>query len=121
MSAEISVALAMVARKGGTVAGLDLGRIAVTWTGNNALHNRQTVGTSEEALVLGDCGAGGFLILVNRAASNYVKIRPASGAADLIRLRAGEGACFRLDAGATAPFVIADTAPCELEYVLLED
>lgn len=121
MASEISVALAMVARKGGTVAGLDLGKISITWTGNNTLHNRQTVGTTEEALVLGDCGAGGWLILVNRDAANYVKVRPATGVADLVRLRAGEGACFRLDAGATAPFVIANTAPCELEYVLLED
>lgn len=121
MSAEIQVSLSLVARKGGTLAGLDLGALSITWTGNNSLHNRQTVGTVEEALVLGDCGAGGFLIMVNRSASNYVKVRPSSGVADLVRLRAGEGACFRLDAGATAPFVIADTAACELEYVLLED
>lgn len=120
MSAEIAVTMALVARKSGTVAGLDMGRISVTWTGNNALHNRQTVGTTEEALVLGDCGAGGYFIVVNRDASNYVRIRPATGATDLVRLRAGEAACFRLDAGATAPFVIADTAPCEIEYVLLE-
>lgn len=120
MASEIVVTQALVARKGGTVVGLDLGQVSITWTGNNFLQNRQTVGTTEEALVLGDCGAGGWVIMVNRDATNYVKVRAATGAADLVRVRAGEGALFRLDAGATAPFVIADTAPCELEYVLLE-
>ena len=120
MASEISVALAMVARKGGTVAGLDLGKISITWTGNNALHNRQTVGTAEEALVLGDCGAGGLLIAVNRDGTNYIRIRGASGQTPLVRCRPGEPAFFRVDAGAV-PTVQADTAACELEYVLLED
>jgi len=121
MSAEIKVTMALVARKGGSNPGLDMGTFSVTWAGNNHLHNRQNVGITEEALVLGDCGTGGYLIMVNRDATNYVTVRAATGATGLVRLKAGEGACFRLDAAATAPFVIANTAAVEVEYVLLED
>lgn len=120
MAAEIKVSISLVARKGGTVAGLDAGTISVTMTGSNILQNRQTVGTSEEALLLGDVPAGGWFIGINRDSSNYIRIRGASGQTPLARCRFGEPACFRIDAGAT-PTVQADTANCELEYVLVED
>lgn len=121
MASEITVELALSFRKGSSQEGVDPGPISVTMTGTNFLRNRQTVGTSEEALLLGDVPAGGWVFMVNRDSSNYVRVKAATGATALIRLRAGEAACFRLDAGATAPFVQADTSAVELEYLLIED
>jgi len=85
------------------------------------LHKVASIGTSEEALDLGDCGTGGWFMAKNLDDTNFVSIRQGTGASDLIRLRAGEVCLFRLDADATAPYIIADTASVDVEYLLLED
>lgn len=119
MADEIRVSVKFSFDKGGTEIVVNLSDL-VTVTGNNCLHNRQTVGTTEEALLLGDAGTGGYLVAVNRDATNFVELRSGTGATDVVRLRAGELACFRVSPDATAPFVIADTAAVELEYWLIE-
>jgi hypothetical protein len=119
VSAEIQVTMALAVRKGGTMDGIDLGRFAITMTGGNILRNRQTVGTSEEALVLGDCGSGGWIIMVNHGPTNYVQVRGLSGQTPLVRMPVNEPWCGRLDATAV-PTVQANTAACEVEYLLLE-
>ena len=87
-------------------------------TGTNHIRNRQTIGTTEEAILMGDVAVGGYAIFVNRDATNFVSIRPGAGTANLIKIPAGEQAGpFRL---AVAPFAIADTAAVELEYVLID-
>ena len=78
----------------------------------------QTVGTSEEALELGDIATGGYCLLINRDATNYVSVRAGTGAANLIKLKAGEAALFRCEAA--APYVIANTAACLVEVLLIE-
>jgi hypothetical protein len=100
---------------------VDLGTLEISVAGTNSLHHRQTVGTSEEAITLGDVAAGGYVLAVNRDATNYVKLRPGTGIADLIRIGPGECALFRLDDDATAPYAIADTGSCEVEFVLIDD
>jgi len=94
--------------------------LSVDMAGTIAIHNIQTVGTSEEALLLGDAGAGGWFFGINRDATNWVAIRSATGVTDLCKLLAGEFALFRLHGDASAPFVIADTSSCSLEYWLLK-
>ena len=94
-------------------------QISITVAGTRYLANRQSVGTTEEALELGDLSTGGYLIGVNRDATNYMEIRSGTGATDLIRLNAGEVCCFRVSGDATAPYVIANTAAVEFEYLLL--
>jgi hypothetical protein len=55
-------------------------------------------------------------------ATNYVSIRPATGAANAVELKAGEfSGPFRLARTATAPFAIANTASVSLEYWIFED
>src|SRR3990167_4168263 len=93
--------------------------IQSTVTGSRFLVMRQAVGTSEEALELGDISTGGYCVMFNRDATNFVSIRPATGAANTIRINPGEFAVFRFGSGATAPFAIADTAAVDVEYFLL--
>lgn len=95
-----------------------LGPITRDVTGTNAVSNVQVVGTSEEALVIGDIGTPGYMICKNLDATNFVEIRPGTGTADAIKLKPGDIACFRC---AAAPWAIADTAPVELEYTIIED
>ncbi len=78
----------------------------------------QNVGTSEEALDMGNVTSPGWAYFRNLDASNFVEIRPATGETDLVRLLAGESCCFRFIA--TAPFVLADTGNVDLEYLIVE-
>ena len=120
MANEITLKASLKFEKDSTNETLDAGTVQITVSGSQMLKHRQSVGTSEEAITLGDISAGGYVMAINRDSTNFVKIRSGTGATDLIRLKAGEVALFRLDTGATAPFAIADTAACEVEFFLIE-
>lgn len=93
--------------------------ITVTVAGTRFVQHRQAVGTSEEALELGDIATGGYAFFFNRDTTNYVSIRQATGGTNLIRINAGEWAAFRFDTASAAPFAIANTASVELECLIL--
>jgi hypothetical protein len=95
--------------------------LTVTVTGGNAIRHVQSVGTSEEAIVLGDVTPGGWCFVENLDATNFVEIRSGTGATDLIRLKAGEFALFRMSADASAPYAIADSSSCDVLFLLMED
>lgn len=122
MADELTVAATLTVTKSPSpTVSLSSGSISVTVSGSRFVKNIQNVDTSEEALQLGDLsGVLGWCLMINRDTSNYVRVRAASAAADLIRMEAGEPALFRLDPAIT-PYVIADTAACDLEYVIVED
>jgi len=76
-----------------------------------------SVGTSEEAIPLGEVTSLGWAVFKNLDTTNYVELRSASGAAnDIIKLKAGEGCAFRFGSDVTAPYLIANTAACQVEY-----
>jgi hypothetical protein len=87
-------------------------------TGSRFTHQVQTIGTSEEALVMGDLASAGWCFVFNHDDENFVEIRAGSGAADLVKVPPESPGLFYL-ASAT-PYAIADTANCELEYLILE-
>lgn len=92
----------------------------VSITTKKFIHAKQSIGTSEEAIDLGELTAPlGWAIFINRDSTNYLEIRSGSGAAnDVIRLNAGEFALFRFGSDVTAPYAIANTAACQLEYAI---
>lgn len=93
--------------------------VLVDVAGQNYIQNIQSIGTTQEAILLGDVASPGYAIFENLDPTNYVTIRPASGAADMIRLNPGEVAGpFRL--AASAPFAIANTAAIRLRYLIIE-
>ena len=121
MSNEITVSFSLAVSKGGTSESLALAETLFSMTGTNMTRFRQEIGITEEAITMCvDIGTPGWFAAINRDATNFIEIRAGTGAADLVRLNAGEGCCFRLAADATAPFAIADTAACELEVLLIE-
>lgn len=120
MADELTLKASLSFTKGSTTVSLSLPATTFDVSGSNALHNRQVIGTTEEAILLGDAAAGGYFFGINRDATNYIEIRPATGAADLIRLEPGDLCLFRLTDDATAPYAIANTASCELEYVIVD-
>ena len=80
----------------------------------------QAIGTSEEAIVLGDVSSPGWAYFENLDSANFVEIRPNTGVADMLKLKAGEVAVCRL-ASDSVPYAIADTAAVNLEYLIIED
>lgn len=92
---------------------------SVDVSGDKYVSNVQEIGTSEEALEVGDVATAGWMWGRNLDSTNFIKLRMGSGAADLVKVKAGEPFLFRL-AGNT-PYAIADTAACDLEYTIVED
>lgn len=87
-------------------------------------HTVQSVGTSEEAIALGDLltlGTLGYAFFRNLDATNYVSIRAGTGETSLIRLQPGEWCVFPFDGAATAPYAIANTAAVNLEVCIFGD
>lgn len=119
MANEITISVSIAVSKNGLSEDLAFTGNLVTLTGSNWMKNIQSVGTSEEAILLGDVGTPGFMIVKNLDATNFVSIRSGTGAANTVKIKAGEVALFRHSG--SAPFAIADTGACRIQYLLLEN
>lgn len=100
----------------------DLSRVGIQFdmTGLDFVQLTQNIGLTEEAILLGDVTTNGWCILINRSASYEIRIRPATGVADMISIPPGGFAGpFKLKA--TAPFAIAITGVAVLEILLIEE
>ena len=118
MSDELTLNISFSFSKNGRSVSKDTGDLSIDVTGDKWTHIIQEIGTSEEAIDLGDVAVGGMCIVHNRDENNYVEIRPGTGENDCIKLLAGDVQVFRL--ASAAPFAIADTAACEVEFLMLE-
>lgn len=123
MANELSLSGLTIAFTKANCPSVDLvaGSLSITVSGTQIMDNVQAVGfAAEEAILLGDVGTGGYWFVQNMDATNFVKLRAATGATDFIRLNAGEWAIFRTSADATAPYAIADTAACNVRFLRLD-
>lgn len=93
----------------------------VNITGSKTVELIQTVGVSEEALLLGDIAglSAGYVLIENLDDTNYVSIRPAAGEPDLIKIQAGKFA-GPFELAASAPYIVADTDTCNVRVLLIE-
>jgi hypothetical protein len=85
------------------------------------IHGVQNIGTTYEAIALGEVSTEGYAFFRNLDTTNFVQLGIDGGASltPFIRLNAGETALFRIDAGATL-YALADTAAVDLEVFILE-
>lgn len=119
MADELTLNIGFDYSKSGTSISERVTNLAVDVSGTKITHTRQAITTSEVALDLGGLSTGGYLLAINRDATNYVSIRPGTGATNVVRILPGEVALFRIDSAASAPYAIANTATVELEFWLL--
>ena len=91
-------------------------------TGSTYFHNAPSIGITEEALALGDITAAkAFYLFYNTDDTNYVEIRSATGASnDVIYLPPKFPTIGHFGTDITAPFAIANTAACVIEYWLVQ-
>ena len=97
--------------------------VSVTTTGDHLQLAKHTIGTSEESITIASYITGGegpgFCHIYNSDATNYVQIGISTGAY-FGKLKAGESACLRLDAGVTTLYLKANTAACKVEVLIYE-
>lgn len=112
----------------GIAGSVEVSNLTLTLTDPRLLHSKQNVGTSEEAIELGDVTAAsmGVLVLVNRGTTYSIDIKTATSGTIIARLYpAGSAAglnwcCFNVGSGITAPFAVANTGASEMEIFLTE-
>lgn len=94
----------------------------ITVTGTRYYRAVQIVGTTEEALGLGEVvPTNGYAMFHNLDSANLVEVYTATGGIAFCKLLAGEwSGPLRLGSGIVAPFAKATTAPVSLEYMLIE-
>lgn len=80
---------------------------------------KQNIGTSEEALILGEVSSLGWFIGINRDSTNFVELRVSTGSTKFAKMKPLMPCLFYFGSGVTAPYAIADTATCQIEYILL--
>lgn len=93
----------------------------VTATGSALCGGVQTIGTTEEALAVGDVATLGYARFMNIDATNFVTIGNYTGGTyyPVLKLKAGEAAVCRL--AAATIYAKADTAAVRLDYMIFED
>jgi hypothetical protein len=91
--------------------------ISATQVGSRYESGVQTIATSEEALSLNDVGTVGYLGINNLDATNYIEVGRTTGVYSL-KIAAGCGALCPWQG--TTVYVKANTASCEVEYLVIE-
>lgn len=117
MANEITITTTISVAKGNIAAISRGSAFSVTMTGDRITHLTQNIGTSEEAINLGDVSTPGYFWVKNLDSTNYVEIRGATGIADSQQVNAGEQQLFRFAADAV-PYAIANTAAVDIEFLL---
>lgn len=79
---------------------------------------KQNIGTSEEAIGLGEIAAPGWALFINRDLTNYIELRVGTGGAKFATLYPGKIALLYLGAGAQVPYAIANTGACQMVYFI---
>ena len=95
---------------------------SVTVSGTTPVHQVISVATTQQALDMGEITGAVFpcyLYIKNLDATNFVKLRAAVAGSYIAKLTAGQEALIPLDATVVAPYIVADTAACLVEYLLL--
>lgn len=83
------------------------------------IKHKQNIGTSEEAITLGEVTTPGWALFINRDETNFINLKVATAGAIFAKLKPGEFALLRLGSGAQVPYAISDTAACQLEFFLI--
>lgn len=124
MANEIALSIALSFTKSGRyVDTANMGALGQTLdvSGADFVYKTQNIGTTAEALSIGDITACGWMVVENLDATNYVEISRATFTAGqgTVKVKAGEVQAFRL--ASNTPFALANTAAVDISYIIIED
>ena len=120
MANEITINLKMSVANGFLTQRMDPGTLFANMSGTAAAGGAQDIGTSGEAIAIGDVATAGYAYFRNCGPTNFVEL--GTGTTTFVafaKLKAGEAAVFRL--GTNAPTARANTAAVKLQYLILAD
>lgn len=78
------------------------------------------VGITEEAMKLGELAALGWCLIVNYDTTNYVSVLGSTGGTNILRVPPASACLFHFGTGVTAPYLIANVAPCDVGYLICD-
>lgn len=120
MANEITITTSLSTTKNGATVSSGTKTSSHDMSGDQAIGNIQIIGTSWEAIVLGDVTTIGFVRALNLDATNYVELALANDSTGVFtKLKAGEAALFR--ASTATMYARANTAACNVHFVAVED
>lgn len=120
MADEITLSIDFKYSKNGADSSFSSRGLLITVSGNPVSEAVQSIGTSYEALAMGEVVAPGYVTLKNLDITNYVEFSADSGGANpLIKLKALEVACFRMDG--TTIYARANTGACLVQYKIISN
>lgn len=124
MADELSLSFSLQFSKGGRyvdTANLSTLGQEIDVSGTDYIHKTQTIGTTAEALDIGDITTCGWIVVRNLDATNYIEISRATFTTGqgTVKVKAGEKAVFRL--GSNTPYALANSSSVEIQYLLIED
>jgi hypothetical protein len=121
MANEIRLRAQLSFAKSGRSGAADSGDITATMAGTKSLDTTQTVGTVEEALVLGEVpAASAHYLIENLDATNPVDLKPALGSVVTTRIGPGLCALGQFGPGVATPYVQSITAPVDIHVFLVQ-
>ena len=119
MANEIKASVSLDYADGSRAAKLSFGGLSFDVTGDNYTQvTMEAPITTAGAMELGDITTPGWCVIRNLDDTNFVEIRDGLSGADVIKLPANGIALFYL--ATSTPYVIADTAACDIEYLIIE-
>ncbi len=119
MSNEITLSGSLAyADSEGSSLSLALAALMATASTKKFVYAKQNIGITEEAIGLGEVTALGWSLFINRDSTNFIELRVATAGTKFVRLHPGKFAMFYFGSGITAPFAIADTGACQMEYLI---
>lgn len=121
MADEIRLSAFLSFAKSGRAGQSSSGDLSITMAGTKHLQTTQTVGTAEEALLLGEVpAASAHYMIRNLDSANPVDLKPATGGTVTTRIAAGKCAVGQFGPSVAAPFVQAITAPVDIAILLIQ-
>jgi len=122
MANEITVSATLLFAKGEVASqGFQRTNKQFDVTGTKYVRAVQNIGTSPEALAMGEVAVPGWFFFLNLDATNFVEILTGVGGDAFLKLKPREFAMGRLPSGVTAPAGKANTAALNLEFMIIED
>lgn len=84
------------------------------------IYDKMSVPITEVVIPLGSVTSLGYYLFINRDPTNFIELRVATSGVKFARLDAVNGPAFgKFGSGITAPFAIADTGSCQMEYLII--
>ena len=125
MADEIKVTTRLSITKGYLSSSESVVNLLVSQTGDGISSGTQTIGTTAEAIGLGDLTTPGYAFFRNLDLTNFMQIGQdisGGGFEEFCRLGPGEVALFRIDLATGGVLQAkADTADCELQFSIYEN